>query len=1073
MNLKINGSNSLEQLAVQLSKDLKRQHNHVFQSQYIITQTLGMNNWLKIKIAENLGIVANCKFIKPNDLVNEVYRILNPYPEQPLSEESLKWILFMLLGTQDFQHQFRKISGYYNNDDVRRMALAEKVADLFDQYQIYRPETIRDWNENRLFFDMNNDWQKYLWIKAKQILGKNMPDKTVTGKYIIEALKQPEQRKKLVSKIPNIHVFGLSIITAYHVHIFYELAKVISVTFHLLNPAPGIYWFEDKSEKQIALWRKKSNVKLSEADLQSTGNSLLTAWGRVLQDTFSMFFENDHFLNQYNDLNAIEPLPGSVLGKIQNDIFNDNDTANRNEITENDLKDGSITINACYTTAREVEVLYNYLVHLADQKGETLSARDIVVMVSDIDAYAPYIKAVFDAAPYKFPFTIADESFAISDNLYSALQSILTLSEENFKAEEVLQLLESSYIRKRFSINNVELIRKAVDKANIRFGIEGRKEDDTIYVSWKNGIRRIMFGICMSGEDEYVVDGYTTYPLDIAEGEDSFELIRFCHFAEVLISTIEDRKNARTITEWAEYIEQVVDKMICQAEENNDEDYQQLLQNLEKLYLLNDIVTETISFDVFRHSFAGSLSAKSRSGTFATGGITFCSLIPMRSIPFKVVALLGLNFDKFPRKETRVSFNLMEKEKRKGDRNVKENDKHLFLETILSARKYFYISYLGRNSKDNTPLPPSILVDELIDYIQSGVSNEEIKVRQALITTHPLHGFSQRYFKEEAGMYNYLAKSKIINHKVAVGNTMTQQVQTFDEVSIDAFISFFRNPFKAYYNNVLQVRYEQDNVLLPENEIFEPDNLQLWQMKQDLLVTNSEELLSYRNRGVATGTLPLKNMADLVLMNTENMVSQVKNLVNRYIGEAKEESINIELQVNDTLLKGKLNKIYDDKLIFISFSANEPKNLLDAYIKYLVAAASGKTVDLYFISAEKNKVVNIIGNRSQRSALTALEKLAGFYKQGHEKIVMFYPDFNKSPADIAVLRPEKFKSLVNKYAESKNADVYVKKEYSSGFFNQPGIFEQYVQNSKEIFGEAEALFKAYYAKPAETKICRG
>src|SRR5215212_2718199 len=169
MNLKMNGSNSLEQLAFQLSKDLKRQQNHVFQPQYIVTQTLGMNNWLKIKMAENLGIVANCKFLKPNDLVNEIYYRLNTNNKQALSAESLKWVLFALLNTKDFHDQFRNISNYYTNDDVKRMALAEKVADLFDQYQIYRTEMVRDWNENKLFFDINNDWQKYLWIKANEV----------------------------------------------------------------------------------------------------------------------------------------------------------------------------------------------------------------------------------------------------------------------------------------------------------------------------------------------------------------------------------------------------------------------------------------------------------------------------------------------------------------------------------------------------------------------------------------------------------------------------------------------------------------------------------------------------------------------------------------------------------------------------------------------------------------------------------------------------------------------------------------------------------------------------------------
>jgi exodeoxyribonuclease V gamma subunit len=1065
MSLQINGSNSLEKLAVELAQELQRQQNHVFQPQYIVTQTQGMNNWLKIKMADKLGIVANCKFLKPNDLVNEVYYRLGSQNKEALSPGVLQWVLFTLLASKEFQDEFRKIANYYTDDDVKRMALAEKVADLFDQYQIYRPEMIRDWNENSVGFDNLNGWQKYLWVKAKAILGDSMPDKTVIGKSIIEALKQPELQRKLKNQIPNIHVFGLSIITSYHIHIFHELAKCIDVTFHLLNPAPMVYWFEDKSEKQLALWRQKSRIKLSPTDLQNVGNPLLTGWGRVLQDTFSMFFESDEFLNQYTDVESPEPTADSLLGKIQNDIFHNNDFDNRNAIDEEDIEDGSVTINACYTTAREVEVLYNYLVHLVDNKAENLSARDIVVMVSDIDAYAPYIKAVFDAAQYKFPFTIADESFTVSDNLFSALQSVLNLREDNFKAEEVLQLLDSNYIRTRFSLSDLNLIRKAVDKANIRFGIEGNRYDDTIYVSWKNGIRRIMYGICMSGDDEYETNGYTTYPLDIAEGEDSFELIRFCHFAEVLISTIEDRRHVRTITEWGEYIEQVVDKLIYQTEDNNDEDYLLLLENLKKLYVLNDIVQDKITFDVFKHSFVNSLTSESRTNAFASGGITFCSLIPMRSIPFKVVALLGLNFDKFPRKETRVSFNLMEQEKRKGDRNVKENDKHLFLETILSAQQYLYISYIGRSSKDNTSMPPSVLIDELIDYIQSGVTDENIKVRETLITTHPLHSFSHKYHLQNSRLYNYLEETSTVHQAPQVNSHAVNEPLTFDEVTVDSFVSFFKNPFKAYYNNVLRIRYEHDNVLLPENEVFELDGLQSWQMKQDLLFSNIDELEAYRKRGVANGSLPLKNMADWVILNTETKVITLKELVDECIGDAKEENMNVELEIGGTTLKGKINRIYDGKLVFISFSKHESKYLLEAYIRYLISIAAGNPVDLYYISSERNKLYKVDeSSRSKKSALRSLQKLMNFYKLGHEEILMFYPEFNKSPVDIAGLTNDKFKTMVTKYIESDSCDAYLKKEQSFGFFTQEGIFEQYQENSEEIFGEAKDLLDVYYFK---------
>ncbi|MCW3106221.1 MAG: exodeoxyribonuclease gamma subunit, partial [Segetibacter sp.] len=469
--------------------------------------------------------------------------------------------------------------------------------------------------------------------------------------------------------------------------------------------------------------------------------------------------------------------------------------------------------------------------------------------------------------------------------------------------------------------------------------------------------------------------------------------------------------------------------------------------------------------DVFKHSFVNSLTVESRSNAFASGGITFCSLIPMRSIPFIVVALLGLNFDKFPRKETKVSFNMMEQEKRKGDRNVKENDKHLFLETILSAQKYLYISYIGRSSKDNTLMPPSVLIDELIDYIQSGVTDEKIKVRESIVTTHPLHGFSHKYYLQDTRLYNYLGESEPIKNHIDVSRTTTTEPLTFEEVSIESLISLFKNPFKAYYNNVLRIRYEQDNVLLRENEIFELDGLQSWQMKQDLLFSDFDELTPYRNKGVATGSLPLKNMADWVLTSTEEAVSPLKGLVTDCIGDAAEESMHVELDVDQTVLKGKLSRIYDGKLVFISFSKNESKYLLEAYIRYLIAIAAGNPLDLYYISSTRNKVYKVEeSSRSRKSALKTLQKLVNLYKLGHEEILMFYPDFNKSPADIAALTQDKFKVLVNKYLESDACDVYIKKEHSFDFFGQEGVFEQYQENSEEIFGEAKELFDMYYAK---------
>src|SRR5690554_4758994 len=195
MSLQLNVSNSLFKLVEQLANNLKKPLPTVFQPHYIVTQTLGMNNWLKIQIAEKLGVTANCQFLKPNDIINQVYFILDGPQEQVLSVNNLQWLIFGLLDEPVFKGRFSYIAQYYNSgEDTKRMALAEKVADLFDQYQIYRPQMIKEWNNIQVPDLDENNWQKYLWIAIKSKIGDGMLDKTRVGKFIIDCLQNPSQQ---------------------------------------------------------------------------------------------------------------------------------------------------------------------------------------------------------------------------------------------------------------------------------------------------------------------------------------------------------------------------------------------------------------------------------------------------------------------------------------------------------------------------------------------------------------------------------------------------------------------------------------------------------------------------------------------------------------------------------------------------------------------------------------------------------------------------------------------------------------------------------------------------------------
>ncbi len=1054
-------SNSLNVLANHLCTDLEQQELDVFKPVFIITQTDGMNTWLKQQVAKQLGIAANYRYLKSQELINQVYYLLGGRTSEILSSENLSWIIYKLLGEPLFIETFKDVSNYYTgstaDNEVKKMSLAEKIADLFDQYQIYRPEMIAEWNQ-QTSTGITNDWQQYLWTKARQLLEDKLPDKTNISKFIIDELKDTEQQQKLQTKMPVVYLFGLSITTGYHLQLYHTLGQYIDLKFHFINPAPGQYWFEDVSEKQLLILKRKG---FADKDDQPIGNPLLTSWGKVLQDTYGLLFQDETLLNAYEEVEAAMPDDNkTLLQKIQYDLFLNTPTASNFSIE--DCKDGSITINSCFSAAREVEVLYNYLVQLASQPHHNISPRDIVVMVSDINTYTPYIKAIFDNAPYKFRYSITDDSYVTGDTASAALKALLSISEEHFTAENIVQLLDSAHIRKRFNITETGLIRDVVNKANIRFGIENNLEDESIYVSWIYGLKRMMYGICMSGEEEYGNGAESFYPLDIVEGSQSMELIKFNHFISILIESLKERTESRTIKEWVEYVQRLLDNMICEPENTTDEDYLSLIKQLGAYNILNDYFTEKISFRVFSHRFLKMLHTNTGSGSFASSGITFCSLIPMRSIPFKVVAMLGINFDKFPRKESAISFNKMEKQKRKGDRNVKENDKHLFLETILSAEEYFYISYVGQSAKDNTPLPPSTLIDELLDYIQSGANQIE-NVRNLLIKKHPLHGFSKKYNQNDGALVTYLNSAKPMEAGIIDRDKISDQL-SFNEIELSSLIGFFKNSFKGYYNNVLKIYYREDDELLEENELFELDTLQQWELKNQLLVSEEEEPESLRTQLVKKGKLPLKNIGTVSLQKIENEIAITKFIFKNRINNSVAITVPIEINLENSLLKGTLNNIYENNLMAICFSKNECKCLLEAYIKYLAARASGFPYKLYYISAKKN-IEFEASPISKEKAIERLQALVDLYKTGHEKILAFYPSFKITPDKIETLNIEEFQKAIKNELDNYKFpcnDNYILNEFKKGYFSEENVLEWYKSNCMLLLKPLAEVFTGFY-----------
>ena len=260
MSIHLNVSNSLQTLAELLAVDLKSTDQNPFVKQWVVTQTEGMNSWLKQTIARENGIAANIHFCKPNDIITEIYRKSIRNGKSIVNTEDIRWCIYGLLSNPAFLNSYPSTASYYEGNDIKRIALSDELADLFDQYQIYRHETIQLWNAKLMHGESPDSWQEWLWVNLKLKLGDNYEDRVQMANTLMDALLDPAMQVAVKLNIPSLHLFGLAVITPYYLNIFYTLAKFMDIHLYLVNPCPKEIWMDYKSEQQITKLLRKKNI---------------------------------------------------------------------------------------------------------------------------------------------------------------------------------------------------------------------------------------------------------------------------------------------------------------------------------------------------------------------------------------------------------------------------------------------------------------------------------------------------------------------------------------------------------------------------------------------------------------------------------------------------------------------------------------------------------------------------------------------------------------------------------------------------------------------------------------------
>ena len=946
MPLKIYTSNRMENLVEALSDVLKEPLSSPFTPELLVVQSKGMQRWLAMELAAKLGIWANCKYPFPNKVVWDLF--MNALPDLPdtsrFSTEVMTWQIMGLLPGFLARQEFAPLNYYLEGDadGLKRFQLAGKIADTFDQYTMFRPDMLLGWEEGR-----GGDWQEILWRELVSI-GNGQH----RGRIKLDFTKLLAQGQTGEKGLPErITVFGISYLPSYHMDILSEVASHTEVNLFLLSPCRE-YWGDIVPARAMMRKTPEERAYLVE------GNPLLASLGKLARDFSNMVIVSGAIATADVDLYQ-DPGEELLLEAIQSDILNLRGTESSGIKRSISPQDRSVQIHSCHSPMREVEVLYDNLLALLEREKD-LVPRDIIVMTPDIETYAPYISMVFGGCQdplKKIPFSIADRRLAHEGQIAGAFLKLLGLPGSRLTVTSVFDILESLPVSRRFGLDAQELetVRGWIEDTRIRWGTdEGHRSSLGLPPyrenSWRAGLDRLLLGYSMPEEGGRLFNGMLPY--DEMEGNCTQTLGKFAEFVRRIEQLAKDFADKRTLGEWRAAIFSMLTDFTDAGEDLAHEwtTITGVVQSLEELEAKAGF-SENVALAVVRSWLSSRLGEEEKGLGFMTGGVTFCAMLPMRSIPFRVVSLIGMNDGAFPRMSRPPGFDLIARNMQPGDRSLRDEDRYLFLECLLSARQYFYLSYIGQSIKDNSVIPPSVLVSEFLDAINAGFFCEGTKLEQRMLTSHRLQAFSRSYFDGKPDLFSYSAENCTAliealqspgEPAVFIDHPLKDAPEEMREVTLGQLLRFFANPARFLLENRLKIRLEDVSVPLEVREPFAVEGLDAYGLNQELLEKRlgGESVEEFRAAVRCRGILPPAQHGEHVFASALTEVDDLVEKIEAQIGgRPRLEPFFFQEAIGGFKLSGSLDGIWKERRISYRCAKLKAKDEIRAWIEHLALNA--------------------------------------------------------------------------------------------------------------------------------------
>ncbi|WP_375176837.1 exodeoxyribonuclease V subunit gamma [Marinobacter mobilis] len=937
-------ANRLEDLRSLVVEVIRNYPLGALDDEVFLVHSNGIAQWLKLALARDdddsemagLGIAAAMKFSLPSRFLWQAYRaVLGDdvvATQSPYDKDQLVWRLYRILPDLVSEPVFDSLARFLAGEesDRRRYQLAERIADLFDQYQVYRADWLEGWRQHRDVIRMRGNqerplpqeqqWQAELWRRLVADIETKPNDDSGDSRADIHHRFLAAASTLTASNRPRglprrLVVFGVSSLPQQTLEVLSLLGQCMQVLLCVHNPCK-YFWADIVEDRELLRASRKRGLQrndmpdvLNDNNLHLHAHPLLAAWGKQGRDYIRLLDEYDDqssYRHCFESIDLFRPpwdeheagvgsqhqAPNLLLA-IQDDILNLRPVSEATRTMAVDQIDDSIVFHSCHSAQREVEVLHDQLL-AAFEADPDLRPQDIIVMVPDIDSYTPHIQAVFGQLdphdPRYIPFTVSDQGQRHKLPALIALEKLLSLPESRLAVSDILDLLDVPALRQRFGLEESDLpqLHQWIHGANIRWGLDGAHRachelpEGMEQNTWLFGLRRMLLGYAVGdGEAWQGIEPYGEVGGLESRLAGQLEL-----FLRRLAELWQSLQTARQPLEWADMLTAMREGFFVNLEDDDTLVFSHLEQVVEKWIeacRTGGLEDEVLPLQIVREVWLSGLEKGGLSQRFLAGKVNFATLMPMRAIPFKRICLLGMSDGEYPRSQSPVDFDLMADDYRPGDRSRREDDRYLFLEAFLSSRNQLYISWVGRSINDNSERPPSVLVAQLQDHLDTirPLEPAGASLTEHLTTVHPLQPFSPRYFPNgpESGLFTFAKEWRAAHaprESVAKGTggiDGTRPAYLLEEpLTLAALGGFLRSPVECFFQQRLGIRFSELEEPLCDDEPFVLDGLERWKLTDELI---REALLGNdRGEGGNTAEQDFSDQDGSVLRNRLNAIIQ-------------------------------------------------------------------------------------------------------------------------------------------------------------------------------------------------------